>query len=199
MATGYKLLGSMGLFVGAIVLSSCATLNEDQCKVADWNVLGQQDGSNGYAQTYVAEHEKACTQFGVFVDRVAWQNGWTQGIRQHCTFDNGISRGQTGRTASQSCPPDLASDYLAGHNAGSAVKRADDKVANAQRRIDASIKALAAAQTPEARATALVEAERARSDLLLAQLEKQNADANLQRILFQRQLSAQQSRPVNQF
>jgi len=167
-------------------LSSCATMNEDQCNVADWRIMGQSDGSRGLAQTHVARHQEACGKFGIAVDATAWQSGWEEGIRRHCTFENGMTIGKEGRTATNACPIDMASDYTSAYTAGRAVYNADNRVDRAQRALDMAITAISEATEDTARQTARIDLERARTELASAQLEAERARGDLERLLLTR-------------
>ncbi|MEL6921298.1 MAG: DUF2799 domain-containing protein [Pseudomonadota bacterium] len=135
-------LACAAAITAALALSSCATLNEEQCQVTDWRVLGQTDGSQGRPQSYVAQHQSACTRFGIPVDATAWTAGWQQGTVPYCTPTNGLNVGRAGRTNFNACPADSAAQFNEAYNAGRAVYDARTSRDRLQRELNALIAAL---------------------------------------------------------
>lgn len=132
-----------GAFVLSLALSGCATLNEDQCTVTDWQQLGQAEGARGVSPNRIAGHNEACAKFGLPVDAPAWQTGWQTGIRQYCTFENGVELGRRGTRGSDHCPADLAADFRLGNDAAKRVNDARVQRDNAQRELERLINAIA--------------------------------------------------------
>lgn len=93
------------------LLSSCATLNEEQCATTDWTQLGEQDGAAGRQASYVDQHRQACERHGLPVDQTAWQSGWQRGIAYYCTPRNGLIQGREGRSYANSCPLELKAGF----------------------------------------------------------------------------------------
>ncbi|WP_425418846.1 DUF2799 domain-containing protein [Oricola indica] len=155
-------------FVGALALASCQTLNEKECTSSDWRTLGATDGFAGRQQSHVARHQEACNRFGITVDVTAWQAGWQDGIRRHCTPRNGLDIGLKGRGYSSACPADLAFAYREAYDIGRDVNWAKDAVERLEDELDDAIKALAVAG-PDERQAAQVEIELKRSELFRAQ------------------------------
>lgn len=112
-------LAAIGLMI--VGVSGCATLNEDQCSVTDWQQLGQSDGARGLSPDRIASHREACSKFNIPVDAPAWQAGWQVGIRQYCTFENGVEIGERGTLGSNFCPADQVEDFRLGNRAGKSV------------------------------------------------------------------------------
>jgi hypothetical protein len=96
---------------GFAVVSSCATLDRDECGSVDWATLGEQDGNAGRAAGYISEHRAACERYNIPVDQSAWTMGWDRGIRNYCTAENGLSQGRQGRYYANSCPAEIAPGF----------------------------------------------------------------------------------------
>ena len=47
-----------------LLLASCATLSEEECRAADWYQIGVNDGAEGRATDYVESHRRACAGLG---------------------------------------------------------------------------------------------------------------------------------------
>ena len=73
------------LLLGALLaLSSCASLNEDQCRAGDWREIGFADGAAGRGAERIEAHRKACAEYGIVPDAAAWRTGRDQGLRLYC-------------------------------------------------------------------------------------------------------------------
>ena len=102
------------------LLAACATMNESECRSADWFAIGETDGRGGQRSTHYEEHESACSEYGVRVDVGAYADGWETGIQQFCTRENGFNFGAEGGRYKDSCPQEYQdsffSAYLLGRN-----------------------------------------------------------------------------------
>lgn len=162
-------------FGAGLVLSGCQTLTEDECNVTDWRKLGTADGVAGRLQSHVARHQEACSQYGVTVDVPAWQSGWEEGIRRHCTPRSGLERGLRGGNYSSACPADQAFAYREAFNVGRDAYWAEREVREVQDELDAAIAALAAA-APDERPAAQIAVEVKRSQLFSAEAKARRAE-----------------------
>lgn len=162
------LLGALALFAAGVLLSACQTLNENQCQVTDWRTLGSTDGAAGRPQSYVSNHQEACSQYGIAVDVSAWTSGWNEGIRSYCSPQNGLDVGSRGGSYANSCPGDLAVQFQAAYNVGRDVYSARLERDRVQRELDQAIKAVADA--PDDKRPALqLQVELKRNQLFQAQ------------------------------
>jgi hypothetical protein len=107
------LVASLSLLAGG-----CATLDKSECREADWNIIGLEDGARGRPLSYIGNHRKACAEYGVKPDLALYQLGHATGLQQFCTADNGFSLGRAGRAYQNVCPPALNSRFLAGYETG---------------------------------------------------------------------------------
>ena len=171
---------SISLFAIGVALASCATLDKDECAVADWQQLGMSDGGRGVAATYVANHQKACSKYGLPVDTVAWQSGWQQGIRNYCTFENGIEVGKRSGYSSNPCPADLAADFQTGVSAGSEVHQARSERDSARSELNSLTAKLVKAPDPAEKARIQLQIELTRTRLQTAEFALLRAESSLQ-------------------
>ncbi|MBL8480766.1 MAG: DUF2799 domain-containing protein [Rhodocyclaceae bacterium] len=95
---------SLLALAGLLLLPACATLDENQCRRADWHALGQQDGSAGYARERLAEHDEACREYAIRPDAGAYLAGREMGLRQYCQPANAVREGLAGRNYRGVCP-----------------------------------------------------------------------------------------------
>ncbi|KGF69847.1 hypothetical protein LL06_08485 [Hoeflea sp. BAL378] len=113
-----KLRFAVIIALGALA-SSCQTMSKEECAVADWRVIGVQDGAAGYApQDRFARHVKACTKAGVAADQTLWYQGYQQGLPRYCTPLNGLSVGSQGGSYANVCPVDLDPGFREGYDLG---------------------------------------------------------------------------------
>jgi len=138
-----KLLSATVFLLLLFVLSSCQTMSEDECIAADWRVIGEQDGSEGYdPQQRFGNHVKACERAGVVPDQRQWNQGYQRGLFNFCTPERGLSHGQAGKVYNNVCPVDLERDFLSGYNLGreeyqikADIRTLENQISSAERSI----------------------------------------------------------------
>ncbi len=108
-----------GLVLG--VLSSCQSMTKEECQIADWQVIGQNDGEAGFdPQDRFSRHVKACTRIGIAPDQTMWRQGYDRGLVNYCTPLSGLAAGQAGKGYANVCPPETSQGFLRGYNLGHA-------------------------------------------------------------------------------
>jgi gas vesicle protein len=111
----YRLV--LGLLV-ALLTSGCATMDKPECRQADWQMIGIEDGAKGHPVSYIGNHRKACAEYGVQPDLAQYQLGHQAGLTQFCTASNGFNQGRTGRKYNEVCPAELREQFVRGYNTG---------------------------------------------------------------------------------
>jgi len=106
-----------GIFL-ALLLAGCATMDKSECRQADWQMIGLEDGAKGHPLNYVSNHRKACAEHGVKPNLDRYRDGHASGLRQFCTAQNGFKRGRTGHQFTDVCPAELRDGFLAGYQTG---------------------------------------------------------------------------------
>ena len=104
--------------VAAFLISSCTTLNKSECREADWQTIGLEDGAKGHPLTYISKHRKACAEYGVTPDLDQYRLGHNAGLKRFCTPANGFKQGRAGRSYNDVCPVELEGRFLAGYDTG---------------------------------------------------------------------------------
>ena len=123
----------------AAFAASCQTMSKEECAVADWRVIGEQDGAAGYApQERFANHAKACQKAGVAADQSTWYQGYQQGLPRYCTPVNGLAQGQAGRSYANVCPPELDAGFRSGYDLGRRYNQKKSEISSLESRIDAA-------------------------------------------------------------
>ena len=131
-------LAVSGLMMAGIGLSqiSCATLEKDECAVANWFELGRADGERGRGVKREARYREDCAKFGLPIDGDSYRSGWTLGIRRFCTPENGFELGLKGRFYSDSCPANLEAQFEGPYDLGRSINNLDEKLETTQIKID---------------------------------------------------------------
>ena len=124
------------ILIACLVLSSCQTMSKEECAVADWRVIGEQDGAAGYnPQDRFARHVKACTKAGVAADQTLWYQGYQQGLPRYCTPLNGLSVGSQGKAYGNVCPINLEAGFREGYDLGRIHYQKKREISNLETRI----------------------------------------------------------------
>lgn len=117
-----RYLPIMGMAAVLVSIASCNTMSKEECRVADWAVVGDTDGAAGHdPQTRFADHVRSCSKSGAVPDQTRWYEGYQAGIKRYCTPLNGASTGEAGRAYHNVCPPELATDFMRGYSLGKRV------------------------------------------------------------------------------
>lgn len=118
------------LFLLAMAQGCSTGMTPEECQVADWNLIGFEDGSAGRSMNQVSNHRQACAQVGVTPDLEAYRAGHNEGVRQWCNYNSGLNFGESGGNYEGVCPSDLEADFLSGYEKGREVYTARTRVNN---------------------------------------------------------------------
>lgn len=167
------------LAIGLIV-ASCATLSKEQCQAGDWRAIGFNDGSEGRTADYVSNHDEACAEFGVAVNRALYTDGRTDGLRSYCRLANAESVGRQGRAYNGVCQGELGVAFARIHRAAADVASAEARINSLDSDINRNISQLAQPDlTEEQRAVLTRELQRMQSDRRSQQLSLRALEASL--------------------
>jgi len=106
------------LIVCVLLASGCATLDRDECLVADWRLIGFQDGVAGKSATAMDNYRKDCASYSVVPDLDDYQAGRKEGLLQYCQPDNGFRLGAAGHSYSPVCSVTAGAEFRAAYNQG---------------------------------------------------------------------------------
>ena len=110
------------LFVVCSILAACNTLSKDECVAADWFVIGEADGTNGYDVTKrFGRHVDSCAKASIVPDQTLWSQGYQKGLRTYCTPASGVAVGEAGKQYANVCPLDKAPRFLKAYEIGKRV------------------------------------------------------------------------------
>lgn len=111
-----------------LLASGCATLDKDECLVADWRLIGYQDGAAGRSATVIDDYRKDCARYSVVPDLDVYRAGREEGLLQYCQPDNGYRLGESGHAWSPVCPAEGSVAFRAAYNEGREIYLARSEV-----------------------------------------------------------------------
>jgi len=127
---------SIFMVLGAVLLlAGCETVSQEQCVAGDWEALGRADAASGHDISRFEQIAKDCGRHGVTPDAAIYQKGWNQGVQIYCTPLNGFNLGRQGKSLSNICPPQVATDFQWSHSLGRQIWTAEDRVRTLERDI----------------------------------------------------------------
>lgn len=104
-----------------MLLASCATLSEDQCRAGDWRSIGVADGVKGRPASYLSSHVDACSEYGIGIDRAVYEAGRAEGLRAYCRPEIAESEGRAGESYYGVCEGDMGVAFARIHRAGEQI------------------------------------------------------------------------------
>ena len=118
------------------LLGACASMNEDQCRRADWFDQGRSDGRAGQAGDRINAHREACSKAGVLPDGGRWSAGWREGVKLYCAPTSAWDAGVHDRSYNGVCRDLDEADFLRWYRAGKDVYRVRQERAKLTAEID---------------------------------------------------------------
>jgi len=126
----------LALLLPALLLTGCASLSPDQCRLADWRQIGFADGAGGLSAARINDHAKACAEVGVRPDLDAYLNGREQGLRNYCRPENGFAVGRSGSAANLAdCPESMKPAFFDQYRYGQQLRAVEEDLARHRSRI----------------------------------------------------------------
>jgi hypothetical protein len=118
-----------------LLVSGCASMDEDECRVADWRAIGYEDGVSGSPASHIGERREACAEHGITPNFAAYRQGREEGLREYCTPASGYRLGRSGKSMSTACPSDLQGDFRDAYKSGREIYQAASVVRSTKSRL----------------------------------------------------------------
>ncbi len=118
---------------GALVLSGCASLSEEECHSADWHMIGYEDGAAGREAARLGEHREACSDYGITPDLQAYRRGRDEGLREYCQPRRAYQLGRGGQGYPHVCPPELQEGLQTAYRDGRSIYELASEVSGIER------------------------------------------------------------------
>ena len=122
------------VLVGSLA-AGCASMDEDECRVADWYAIGYEDGVRGVAASHLGERREACAEYGITPEFADYKQGRDEGLREYCTPASGYRLGRNGKSFSAVCPPELQADFRDAFKSGREIYQAATVVKSTQSKL----------------------------------------------------------------
>ncbi len=123
-------------FAGFALLCGCATMDESECRSADWYAVGLRDGQNGEPVSRLAKHSEACAEHGVRPQEQRYSEGRAAGLKEYCRIENAFDTGIKGHRYQGVCPPSMDSQFRRYNGAAYEVYRLRSDIKSTQSAID---------------------------------------------------------------
>jgi len=145
-------LRSVLTLLGAALLTSCASMSEDECQRANWMDRGLQDGRNGASADLIDDHRKACEKVGVEPNAELWRKGWLTGLKSFCVPYRGWQLGMDGGYYSGVCADQpQGQDFERNYEIARRLREINQQIERNYREITRLDKALSEAKTDDER------------------------------------------------
>lgn len=115
------------LIILTLFLSSCSLfkISAEYCQQSDWESIGQTDASEYYTNRF-DYYLSSCAEYGITPDKTKYQSGFSKGVKDLCTFQNGYLIGNEGKNLPKICPIETQETFVKGFIEGQ--KNHDQKV-----------------------------------------------------------------------
>jgi hypothetical protein len=111
-----------------VLLSGCATLNEKECRSADWYQLGMRDGQRGDVENLLDKHREACKKFAVQPEENQYFSGRKEGLKEYCRYNNAFRLGLDGVSYKGTCPSDIDMKFRRYNDAALEISRINSQI-----------------------------------------------------------------------
>jgi hypothetical protein len=99
-------------------MTGCATMDRSECQVANWEIIGLEDGASGRPSSYIGQHRSACAEHAISPNLNLYMKGHKRGLVQYCTYQSGFNLGERGRGLSNVCAETNGKEFSRGYNKG---------------------------------------------------------------------------------
>jgi hypothetical protein len=101
-----------------LAMTGCTSMNKDECSMANWHAIGQQDAEEGKSASNLVTYNKQCAKHSIAPNKDEYSAGHQAGAIIYCTKENGFSQGKKGKKYQGICPTDLAKVFNSGYVIG---------------------------------------------------------------------------------
>ncbi|MBB3167188.1 DUF2799 domain-containing protein [Simiduia aestuariiviva] len=107
------------LCLGLILLiSGCATMNKEECQLADWQAVGYKHGAQGQSATSFNQYQADCADHNIKADFGAFKRGHQAGLDEYCSYETGLRLGSSGSNYNGQCSSRRYEDFASGYQEG---------------------------------------------------------------------------------
>jgi hypothetical protein len=88
------------------------------CNGLNWGNVGYESAQAGESIRQFDQFRDGCGEHLEKGALEAYMDGYSKGVAEHCTYQNGYDRGFTKKSMSKVCPEELRSEYERGYKMG---------------------------------------------------------------------------------
>jgi hypothetical protein len=127
--------GAAGLLVAALVAGCSTGMGKDQCVMADWRMIGYEDGLQGWPADRIGVHRVACAKHQVTPHLSAYLEGRERGLAEYCQPKNGFRVGLQGAGYANVCSGPTEPAFINGYRYGRQIHDARSELRSTQSRL----------------------------------------------------------------
>jgi hypothetical protein len=155
MSAALRLLLTGGL-LATLLLAGCSSgLDKNQCVLADWTMIGYEDGLQGWPADRIGARRVACAKHGVTPNLAAYLEGRERGLAEFCQPKNGFRVGLNGGGYANVCSGPTEPSFVSSYHYGRQIHDARAELRQTNGRLRAARDGVA--QTTAAMASATAE------------------------------------------
>ena len=117
-------------------LAGCATMSAMDCVTADWETVGENDGTQGQPLSLMQTRKSDCLKHAVRLDEEAYMRGRAEGLLRYCTVKGGFEAGRHGHTYHGVCSGSAHAAFNRGYMRGNGVWEAEQFLSQADREVN---------------------------------------------------------------
>jgi len=117
----YKLIIPLVTFGLTACTSTSDTVNLVQCTNNNWTDVGYKIAKEGKSVRNFSKFEELCGEKLAENAKSLYLNGYSSGIKEYCTYDNGQKLGSKGIPNNNNCPFELREQFDKGHKVAALV------------------------------------------------------------------------------
>jgi len=131
-----RLLSCTAALLAAVVTAGCSSgMGKDQCLMADWNMIGFEDGLQGWPTDRIGVHRVACAQHQVTPNLAAYMEGRQRGLQEFCQPKNGFRVGLRGAGYANVCSGPTEPAFVDSYRYGRQIHDARTELRQTQARL----------------------------------------------------------------
>ena len=129
------LVCAAGLLAASQMAGCSIGMGKDQCAVADWNMIGFEDGLHGFPADRIGVHRVACAKYQVTPNLAAYTQGRDRGLAEYCQPKNGFRVGLYGAGYANVCSGAVETAFVDSYRYGRQIHDARSELRNTQARL----------------------------------------------------------------
>jgi hypothetical protein len=131
-----RFVSCIATLLAAVLVAGCSSgMGKDQCVLADWNMIGFEDGLQGWSADRIGVHRVACAQHQVTPNLAAYMEGRQRGLQEFCQPKNGFRVGLRGGGYANVCSGPTEPSFVNSYRYGRQIFDARTELRQTQARL----------------------------------------------------------------